>query len=92
MCRTNAARCEDIGVFCAQRIHGLDNLVFHVGHDPGLPDGNTERRKIGSNLLQIDVARPTGEQLVPDQEDGCRGRFFCHKDTLPRLAYSSSAS
>lgn len=64
----DAAGREHIGVSFPQGIERRDDLAFNIAHHAGFADVDPVGREKPGNVMEVNVLRAAGQNLVPDQE------------------------
>ena len=73
MGRPDPARGEDVVIARPKRVQRSHDGILHVRHDPRLFQVDTLGRKLPRKVMHVRVAGAARKDLVPDDENGCRG-------------------
>ena len=70
MRRTDTASGEHIGVALAQRVHGIDDVLFDIGDDAYFTQLDAKVGAIIGGRADVDVLGAAGEDFITDHQEG----------------------
>src|SRR3546814_17480958 len=85
--RADPSGREDVVVARAQRVHRIDDLSLHIGHDARLAQLDAAQVELGAEIFEVHVMGAAGQDLVADDQRGrAHATHSAHSRTPPPLS------